>query len=439
MRRAATFLVYVATAAAVLGFGRVHADFIGHYDFTGTSRFGWSLAYIGLLCVGAYAAGIPDLPRDLRGAVATAVTSAAAAAAVMSVVQLAVGSLLLPRYVVFWSAVALVPAYAGLSLVALGGRGRDEGRDRVLAVVRAEEALNLRRDLAANPERPAALVAVLEPQEAAAIGANEKGVVSAAETSRASVLVLDRTAQSSEAVVAQAATLHRRGVRVRTLSLFYEEWLGKLPVSELERVALLFDIGEVHRSRYGRVKRVADLVVGLGALPMVLVVLPFVLVGNAFANRGPLLHRQERVGRAGQPFVIFKLRTMTPGSDASRWADDDDPRVTTFGRWLRRTHVDELPQLFNVVRGHLSLVGPRPEQPRYVEELEGKLPFYQLRHLVRPGITGWAQVKFGYAGSESDALEKLQYEMYYLRHQGLALDARIVARTVRRVAAHEGR
>jgi lipopolysaccharide/colanic/teichoic acid biosynthesis glycosyltransferase len=125
-------------------------------------------------------------------------------------------------------------------------------------------------------------------------------------------------------------------------------------------------------------------------------------------------------------------------SEGGDWTTVDDPRITRFGRVLRRTHVDELPQVLNILRGDLSLVGPRPEQPHYVEELVRKLPFYDLRHLVRPGLTGWAQVKYGYAGSESEALEKLQYEFWYLRHQSLRTDARIVGRTLRSVFGSHG-
>jgi lipopolysaccharide/colanic/teichoic acid biosynthesis glycosyltransferase len=130
---------------------------------------------------------------------------------------------------------------------------------------------------------------------------------------------------------------------------------------------------------------------------------------------------------------------MSPDGRISEWTAEDDPRITPFGRWLRRTHLDELPQAVNILRGDLSIVGPRPEQPRYVEELIEKIPFYNLRHLVRPGLTGWAQVKYPYGASQADALEKLQYEFYYLRHQGLALDARILLRTIRHVVGRAGR
>jgi lipopolysaccharide/colanic/teichoic acid biosynthesis glycosyltransferase len=147
-----------------------------------------------------------------------------------------------------------------------------------------------------------------------------------------------------------------------------------------------------------------------------------------------LIFRQQRVGRGASAITILKFRTMRGASDgAGDWTEVNDPRITPFGKLLRRTHVDELPQVLNILRGDLSLVGPRPEQLHYVDQLSEKLPFYRLRHLVRPGLTGWAQVKYPYAASDADAMEKLQYEFYYLRHQSLMFDLKIATRTVRTV------
>ncbi len=264
-------------------------------------------------------------------------------------------------------------------------------------------------------------------------------LVELAEAERPSVLVLDRVAQADEHVVAQAALLHRRGVRVRTLTLFYDEWLGKLPVGELERMSLLFDVNELHRARYAGVKRALDVALALPGSLLCLAVAPVIALVNLVANPGPLLFRQARVGKDGRVFTILKFRTMPPHTEDSCWTMDDDPRVRPFGRLIRRTHLDELPQFFNVLRHDLSVIGPRPEQPRYVEELREKIPYYDLRHLVRPGLTGWAQVKYGYGASELDAFEKLQYDFYYLRHQGIGLDLRIIGRTLRSIAGRQGR
>jgi lipopolysaccharide/colanic/teichoic acid biosynthesis glycosyltransferase len=306
-------------------------------------------------------------------------------------------------------------------------------------VADASEVAALVDELEEHPEKPAVVVDQLAPAEAVPTGARSRPLVERVIAAGASLVVIDRAALGEESIVHQAASLHEHGIRVRTLSLFYEQWLGKLPVSELERVSLLFDIREVHGARYLRVKRVLDLALAIVGCVVLAVVTPFVLAGNLVANRGPLLYRQERVGKNSRIFTILKFRTMTQGPAPATWTSRDDPRITRFGKVLRRTHLDELPQVVNIVRGDLSVVGPRPEQPRYVEELQAKLPFYDLRHLVRPGLTGWAQVKYGYAGDESDAVEKLQYEFYYLRHQSLGLDARIVGRTVRSVIGRGGR
>jgi lipopolysaccharide/colanic/teichoic acid biosynthesis glycosyltransferase len=197
----------------------------------------------------------------------------------------------------------------------------------------------------------------------------------------------------------------------------------------------------LHNRIYGRLKRVMDFLAGAAALVVLGMVIPVVAVANRLAgDKHPLFFSQPRTGKNGQTFNIMKFRTMVPSSSAAgTWTTDDDPRITRVGKWMRRTHIDEIPQALNLLRGDLSLVGPRPEQPHYVDDLCEKIPFYALRHTVRPGLTGWAQVKYPYGASEFDALEKLQFEFYYLRHQSLWLDARIVVRTIRGVLGRTGR
>lgn len=438
MRRVARVLLACGTAAAVLGFAKLHAAANG-YDLTSSWRFPWTLAYIFLLALAAYGAGLPDLVRNRRSALTAALASTAVAAVGMSLAQLLVGTPRLPRFVVLASPAVLVPFYVLCASLSSDGRARDQRRDRVVAVTGLDERIALADDLEGHPERPAVLVRALSPSEAASSDPNAQPLVDAARVARATTVVLDRAAQGDDSIVAQAAALHEAGVRVRTLSLFYDQWLGKLPVSELERISLMFDIGELHRARYGRMKRMLDtLGAAIGAV-LLLVVVPIVVVGNLFGNRGPVFFRQARVGKNGRVFRILKFRTMRDAHGWGEWTAADDPRVTRFGQWLRRTHLDELPQVVNILRGDLSVVGPRPEQPQYVEQLSGKIPFYELRHLVRPGLTGWAQVKFPYAASDADSLEKLQYEFYYLRHQGLLLDLRIIGRTLRSVVGRGGR
>ena len=441
VRRLARPLLLAGIAAAVIGLSKAHATAYG-YDYTNSFRFAWSLAYIGLLWAASYGAGLPDLARSRRSAALTAAASTGAAAVAMSVLQLLAGSALLPRFVVFGTPALLIPLAVLCSSLAREGRARDGQRDRVVVVAGPEESANLTRELDAHPEKPAVLTWVLSPSEAVSEGPADQPLVGAVRATRATVVVLDRFGLADQSIVAQAAALHEAGLRVRTLSLFYDQWLGKLPVSELERISLLFDIGELHRARYGRVKRILDTAGALAGLVVLALVTPVVWLGNKVGNHGPLLYRQMRVGRGGEVFEILKFRTMRPAGVSetlSTWTSEDDPRITRFGAWLRRSHLDELPQVVNILRGDLSVVGPRPEQPQYVEDLEAKIPFYRLRHLVRPGLTGWAQVKYPYGASEGDALEKLQYEFYYLRHQSLSLDMRITGRTVRSVLGRGGR
>jgi len=440
VRRSARLALVLGTVATVVGLSKAHAVQHG-YDYTQSFRFAWSLAYVGLLLVAAYGAGLPEMARTRRSVIGATVASTLAASLGVSVLQLIAGAALLPRFVIFGTPAVLVPLYLLCAALATDGRQRAAQKDRLVLVASGHEAFELSDALDQDPERPAVLAAVLHPAEAAASHGVPKSrpLVDAAQRTHATAIVLDRTAQADDSIVAQAALLHESGVRVRTLSLCYDEWLGKLPLSELERISLMFDIGELHRARYGRLKRIVDVCTGAAGTLAFALAIPLVLAGNRFGNRGPLFYRQARVGKNGKVFQIWKFRTMCPDGRVSEWTADHDPRVTPFGLWLRRTHLDELPQALNILRGDLSIVGPRPEQARYVEELAEKIPFYSLRHLVRPGLTGWAQVKYPYGASEADALEKLQYEFYYLRHQGLALDARILVRTLRQVIGRNGR
>ncbi len=401
------------------------------------------MIYVSTLLVVAYGLGLPELPRTAGRALLISTLAAASGALLISVVQLVIGDALLPRFVVFGSAIVLVPWYLLCAGLSAGGRQKQAERDRVLIVGFPDEVAPVRVDLRRRPERAASITSVVLPAEASqpAGKPSEDGpLVRRADAVRATVVVLDAMAEADDSIVDQAAELHSRGLRVRSYAQFTDEWLGKVPLAYLERAALLFDVGEVHRARYGRIKRLMDLVVGLGGMVLFFAMVPFVLVGNVAANRGPLLFGQERVGKAGSTFRILKFRSMRPQSASEGSATViDDPRVTPFGALLRKTHLDEVPQAWNLLRGDLSVVGPRPEQPHYVEQYKAALPFYDLRHVVRPGLTGWAQVKYPYGADEIDAREKLQYEFWYLRHQCLSVDLRVLGRTVRSVLGGEGR
>ncbi len=432
--------------AIVFGFAQLHARVLAPnpYHVLTSPRLPWTVLFLGLLTATAYALGLPNLQRSRLGVLSASAITLGVSVLGVSLVQSLLGTPLLPRSVLALTAVT-VPLWSLLTWNAAGDY-ETATRDRVLVVgARPDDVAALRRELSDYPERPAVVVGEVSLDQLGSLTADRSAaLLEQVRATGPNVLVIDSAAQADADVVHAAAGLHREGMRVRTLSLFYEEWLGKIPLAELEKVAMLFDIGEIHRDQYSRVKRLADLAIALPGLVVLAPVGLALAALNPFFNQGPLIFRQQRVGKGGQTFSTLKFRSMLPlpadaaPGNAMQWTADTDPRVTTLGRWLRRLHLDELPQLVNIVRGDLSLVGPRPEQPHYVEELRTKLPFYDARLLVRPGLTGWAQVKFGYASSESDALEKLQYDLYYLRRQSLKLDLLVLIRTARHMVRTGG-
>ncbi len=195
----------------------------------------------------------------------------------------------------------------------------------------------------------------------------------------------------------------------------------------------------LHRRLMRRIKRLSDLLLAASGLVLSLPLLASIALAIKLDSRGPILYRQLRIGWRGRRFKILKFRSMADGTEtAAQWARVDDPRVTRVGYWLRKTHLDELPQLLNVFRGEMSFVGPRPERPEFVAQLQRTIPFYDLRHHVLPGITGWAQVNYPYGASVEDARRKLQYDLFYILHASPVLDARIILKTIQVVLFRRG-
>jgi lipopolysaccharide/colanic/teichoic acid biosynthesis glycosyltransferase len=248
------------------------------------------------------------------------------------------------------------------------------------------------------------------------------------------VLVLDREAALAPEVVAAAAVLSRGGLHVRDLLSYYESEFKKVPLTELTPAWFLFQPPEQHRWALSTAARRAVVMLTAGllllcCLPVILMLMLLVRLSSP----GPAIFRQSRVGKDGTLFTLVKLRTMTVAEDSAAWAGDEEYRITPLGRVLRRYRLDELPQLWNVVRGELALVGPRPEQVPIVERLEQQIPFYAARHTVRPGLTGWAQVNLGYSGSLEGTRAKLQRDLYYVKHRSLRLDLLILWLTAKAI------
>jgi sugar transferase (PEP-CTERM system associated) len=232
-----------------------------------------------------------------------------------------------------------------------------------------------------------------------------------------------------------------RGVPVRDLSAFYERVRGEVPIESLKASWLIYGDGFAQDAVRTVVKRIFDATL---ALVLLLLSFPVMLLAGAaiFLESGkPIFLWQERVGRGGRSFLCVKFRSMqvdAEGDGVARWASANDARITGVGRIMRKLRIDELPQLFNVLSGEMSLVGPRPERPAFVAELKERIRFYDLRHSIKPGVTGWAQIRYPYGASVEDAERKLQYDLYYIKNHSLALDVLIIMETVRVVLFGEG-
>ena len=232
-----------------------------------------------------------------------------------------------------------------------------------------------------------------------------------------------------------------RGVPVRDLSAFYERVRGEVPIESLKASWLIYGDGFAQDAVRTVVKRIFDATL---AAVLLLLSLPVMFLAGAaiFLESGkPIFLWQERVGRGGRLFLCVKFRSMrvdAEGDGVARWASANDSRITRVGRIMRKLRIDELPQLFNVLSGEMSLVGPRPERPAFVAELKERIRFYDLRHSIKPGVTGWAQIRYPYGASVEDAERKLQYDLYYIKNHSLALDVLIIMETVRVVLFGEG-
>jgi sugar transferase (PEP-CTERM system associated) len=232
-----------------------------------------------------------------------------------------------------------------------------------------------------------------------------------------------------------------RGVTFDHLASVYEDYTGKIAVENLRPSWLIFSEG-FRRSRWlAAAKRATDVVLASAGLVLTLPVMGIVAALVKLTSPGPAMYRQQRVGRHGRLFTIQKFRSMRRDAEATTgpvWAAPDDARVTPVGRFIRKARLDELPQLWNVLKGDMSLVGPRPERPEFVAHLTEQIPFYGLRHGVRPGITGWAQVKYTYGASVEDALEKLQYDLFYIKHATMAFDLLVLILSLKIVLLRRG-
>jgi exopolysaccharide biosynthesis polyprenyl glycosylphosphotransferase len=305
--------------------------------------------------------------------------------------------------------------WLGLTLLHRSIRRHRPWQERLVIVTREKPLVE---DLYEAPHATVALV--LNPTEESPGIPVETGTT----------LAVDLRAVLSESMAQYVSSSSISGTRIRTFADVYEEHTGRIPMMHL---AEGWELSEpVRRASYAPFKRVLDVVlVGLTMviwLPVSLIVALVVRLDS----KGPILYRQARVGRDGKLFTLTKFRTMVVDAEATgpQFTAEDDPRITRTGTFLRKSRLDEFPQLWSVLRGELSLIGPRPERPVFVEVFSREIPFYESRLLVRPGVTGWAQVNYGYADDQAETIEKLTYDLFYIKNSSFWLDLHITGKSI---------
>ena len=240
--------------------------------------------------------------------------------------------------------------------------------------------------------------------------------------------------------VRELLDLRLRGVVIEDAGIVMEKLLGKLPLDGLNPSSLIFTQGFNVKASQQILRRIVSITVSFVGLAICLPFIPFIILAVHLTSPGPIFFRQTRVGLRGRHFSVLKFRTMRQDAEeqGAVWATRNDPRVTSIGRFMRLTRLDEIPQLWNVLRGEMGFVGPRPERPEFVKWLSSEIPFYELRHMIRPGITGWAQVRYRYGASLKETKLKLEYDLYYVKHLSLGLDLLIMFETIKTISLRRG-
>jgi len=236
--------------------------------------------------------------------------------------------------------------------------------------------------------------------------------------------------------------LLEKGFPIKEYTQVYEDMTYRVPVQYVGKdFYKYFPFSRNNKNKlYLAYRRLLDIILSIVGILIGIILLPIVLIGNLFGNRGPLFYTQERVGKNGALFKIYKYRTMIKNAETNGavWAQKNDSRITKFGHFLRTSRLDEIPQFINILKGEMSIIGPRPERPYFVKELSQVIPFYETRHIIKPGLTGWAQVKARYGSSIDDSLLKLQYDLFYIKRRSFFLDFNIVVKTLSTVIFFRG-
>jgi sugar transferase (PEP-CTERM system associated) len=421
-----------------------------HGSLDAPSAIAWKIALVTALCqLCFYYNDLYDLTvvQSSREVIIRLLQSTGAAAIVLAVACVTVPSLILDPSTFLTALGVFVIAVAGWR-VAFNYFSHDPHlEERVLVVGTGHVAQLVAKQIGGQQDFAYRLVGFVDDDEGIQVvrhhevlgkAADLRRIIAEHQVDRIIVGLSDRRGRLPIQELLQAKL---SGVRVEDATTTYERLTGKILIDDLKPSWLIFSDG-FRASRLTRfVKRMLDLSLSMIGFLLAAPLMALTALAIKLDSAGPILYSQERVGENGRVFTVFKFRSMR--TDAERggqpvWARDKDDRVTRAGRFIRATRLDELPQLWNVMRGDMSFVGPRPERPFFVEQLAREIPFYVQRHAVKPGVTGWAQVKYQYGSSIEDAMEKLRYDLYYIKHMSIFFDLTIVLDTVKVILFGKG-
>ncbi len=316
-------------------------------------------------------------------------------------------------------------------------------KNNTLIIGASPQSQDLYDFLLANPQLGYGALGIIDVEDGRVLGILENLI----KQKNVSTLILSPSVYKIPQIIDVFYRLLGFKINFYNLPDFYERVTGKIPLGAIDQNWFLENLSEGSKRGYEAGKRIFDLVFSFAFGIVSLLLYPFIILAVKLNSAGPIFIKQKRVGKFGKDFTMIKFRTMVanaPDGSAEKetgavWTLEKDPRITRVGRFLRKTRLDELPQLWNVLHGEMSFVGPRAERPEFHNELKEKIPFYEERYLIKPGLSGWAQIKFRYGASVKDAAEKLQYDLFYIKNRSFLLDSGIVLKTITIVLRKEGR
>jgi sugar transferase (PEP-CTERM system associated) len=443
----ALILLAVVTAAYV----RLGVDGWDSLVTDGGLRKALLIAFVAQLCL--YYADLYDfrLLSDRRELFIRILNALASASLILAAVYYWFPTLVIGRGVFIISAVFVITAVIGWRIAFEWASRRVRPRERLLLVGTNAAAIDLAREIfSRRHELGVEIVGFIDP-DPSRVGAAviNPGVIGTIDDIPTIVrgrgvdrVVVSLSDARGKLPMEKLLELRLDGVNFDHLASVYEEYTGKIAVENLRPSWLIFNDGFRKTRALTATKRLMDIAAATLGLLLALPVMALVAVAIKLTSSGAVLYHQRRVGQHGRIFTIYKFRSMREDAEAATgpvWASKaGDHRVTPIGGWLRRSRLDELPQLWNVLVGDMSFVGPRPERPEFVEQLTKEIPFYGQRHIIRPGVTGWAQVRYTYGASVEDALQKLQYDLFYIKHLSIPLDLFIMLNTIKTVVMRRG-